>query len=353
MKARILLLITDLELGGTPTVVRELAKRLHDPPAVEVQVACLAPMGPVGMQIQSMGIAVTPLNARSALDLRALYRLCALCRRSKFDTVFSFLLHANFAASVVRLLLPQLRLIQSIQTCQPTPRWHWRLQTVVSRLAARIVVPSQSVAAAARSWSHVPGRLISVIPNAVDAATIQRRPDNGGKRIVFLGRLDPIKRVDDLLAAMQSLPGYTLHIFGDGLERARLEQLASVLKVTGHVMFHGPVEDASLALQNASVLVLPSDAEGFGLVLIEAMAAGVPVIGSQVAGIVDVIEPGVSGLLVPVRSPRALAAAISHACEDQVLRQTLIAGGHARVRAQFTWDSVIKAYRQLILPVYK
>src|SRR5437764_5617386 len=99
MARRILLLITDLEIGGTPTVVRELAVRLREPGRVEVEVACLSPWGPVADQLAAAGVAVTALGGRRAADLpRVLFRLVRLIRRGRFGTVFSFLVPANLTA---------------------------------------------------------------------------------------------------------------------------------------------------------------------------------------------------------------------------------------------------------------
>src|SRR5437773_1188049 len=93
---RILLLITDLEIGGTPTVVRELAIRLRKPPDVEIEVACLSKWGPVADQLRDSGVEVTALDARGVRDLlRVVRKLVRLIRDRKFDTVFSFLIHAN------------------------------------------------------------------------------------------------------------------------------------------------------------------------------------------------------------------------------------------------------------------
>src|SRR5947207_2512942 len=100
MPRRILLLITDLEIGGTPTVVRELAVRLHRPPNVVVVVASLARPGPVADQIRSAGITVTSLGARSTTDFRIAAQLANIIRHGRYDTVFSFLVHANAVAAL-------------------------------------------------------------------------------------------------------------------------------------------------------------------------------------------------------------------------------------------------------------
>jgi glycosyltransferase involved in cell wall biosynthesis len=98
----------------------------------------------------------------------------------------------------------------------------------------------------------------------------------------------------------------------------------------------------------ADVLVLPSLAEGFGLVLIEAMAAGVPVVATDVPGIRDVVSDGVNGLLVPPKSPQALAGAIGRVLSDRALRQMLVGNGSRIVRERFTWQQVLPMYRSLL-----
>ena len=96
MQRRILLLNTDLEIGGTPTVVRELAIRLRDATGAHIEVAGLSKSGPLCDQLAARGIRCTALGARGAWDLKIIRSLGGLLRRGKFDTVLSFLIHANF-----------------------------------------------------------------------------------------------------------------------------------------------------------------------------------------------------------------------------------------------------------------
>ena len=95
-------------------------------------------------------------------------------------------------------------------------------------------------------------------------------------------------------------------------------------------------------------VVLPSEAEGFGLVLIEAMASGIPVVATDAPGIRDVVRHEVTGLLVPVAAPRELAAAMQRIIEDPALRNQLVERGKVEVRERFSWDAVLPAYRSLL-----
>jgi glycosyltransferase involved in cell wall biosynthesis len=222
---------------------------------------------------------------------------------------------------------------------------------VIQDAAEKIVVPSPSVEEAAIRWAGVEPAKLLIIPNAVrieDFPGGRRGGEN--RRVAFVGRLDPIKRIPDLVNAVALLnTDIRLDIWGEGSRRGEIQSAINRLGLQGRATLHGAVAGPGEALEGADVLVLPSDAEGFGLVLIEAMAAGVPVIGTHVPGIRDVIEDGISGLLVPPRNPRVLANAITRVLSDASLREKLIAGGRDRVRRLYDWEVCYEKYRQLLL----
>jgi glycosyltransferase involved in cell wall biosynthesis len=365
------LLITDLEIGGTPTVVRELAVRLNDPRSVEVQVVCLSRAGPVADQLARAGIKVTACTARNpaALPIVA-WKLARHIRQQRIDTVLSFLIHANVVAAIASHVTKGVHWFQSIQTTQPRPRWHWRLQGIAQSAAGRIVVPSASVARVAQEWSHIPSEKIVVIPNAVTCGTggspvvLEPKQDTGGRfdsshqsppmplnlrRIAFVGRLDPIKRIPDLVQAMSLLDSsFRLDIYGEGSERKKIEIEIGRMNLAGRITLHGAIARPDDALKNADVLALPSEAEGFGLVLIEAMAAGVPVVATDVPGICDVVRNRETGLLVPVGKPQAMAEAIRSLMADPVRRNRLVGAAQEEVRTRYSWDVVLPQYRAIL-----
>jgi glycosyltransferase involved in cell wall biosynthesis len=349
---RLLLLITDLELGGTPTVVRELAIRLRRI-GVDVEVASLSKRGPVADQLKNAGVPVTALDATGPRDHKVLWRLIRLIRDRRFTTVFSFLLHANVMAATASLLIRDVRWIQAIQTTQPWPRWHWMFQRFTQHAAEKIVAPSPSVAAIARDWAGVPPEKIVVIPNAIDPAdwidSQSKVPAENPRPypITFLGRLDPIKDIPTLVSAVAQLsPLVHLHIYGQGADRDRIEK--SVENTKAPVTMHGSISSPQMALVTSGLLVLPSLAEGFGLVLIEAMVAGVPVVATDVPGIRDVVKSEETGLLARASDPVSLAACIRRMVEDPSLRDRLISNAAIRVRDQFTWDAVLRQYCTLL-----
>lgn len=354
MARRILLLITDLEIGGTPTVVRELATRLDAPPDVAVEVACLKGWGPVADQLRDAGVHVTALGATGVHQFPlALWRLVRLIRSSGVDTVFSFLVHANVVAAAASGFCRGVRFLQSIQTTQSEPRWHWQAQALAQGAADTIVVPSASVAEVARQRSDVPAGKLLVIPNAVDPDLFPRshvpETDPRPYPVGFIGRLDPVKRVPWIVNGVrmryEAKRDVELHVYGDGPDRPDVERVAGG---QAWVKLHGAVPAPQQALARLGLLVLCSEAEGFGLVLIEAMAAGVPVIGTRAPGIRDVVRDGETGLLVDVPSPAALSSALDRIIDGPALRARLVANGLREVRERFSWSTVISQYRSLL-----
>lgn len=355
MTRRVLFFVTDLEIGGTPTVVRELATRLHDPTGGwQMDVACLSRWGPVADEIASRGLHVTALEARSPADLpRSVARLSHLLHARQTDTLLSFLLHANVIATLATRCGTTVRLLQSIQTTQPRPAWHWPLQRLVSQAADKILVPSPSVADIAHHRCHVPHARIVILPNAIDPAdfaTITPLADSASPRVIgFIGRLDPVKRIPDLVAALSHLPANVhLHIWGAGPDLPNVLSAIDRFQVRHRTLLHGRVPRPQDALSRMHLLALPSAAEGFGLVLIEAMAARIPIVATNVPGIRDVVTDTQTGLLVPPAAPIALAAAIARVLADTSLRDRLTTAALADVHRRFSWNRVLDRYRAVL-----
>jgi D-inositol-3-phosphate glycosyltransferase len=176
---------------------------------------------------------------------------------------------------------------------------------------------------------------------------------DGHRVLLFAGRLEPLKGADTLLSAVAQLcrePRFddvvTLVIgddSGDGAaaggERRRLEMVAGDQGLSSRVRFLGAVDHEELAdyYDLADVFVMPSRTETFGLVALEAQAVGTPVVASAVGGLTEVIEDGLTGILVGARQPDAFAAAIRTLLDDPDLRERM--GEAARRRASsFTWE---------------
>jgi starch synthase len=165
--------------------------------------------------------------------------------------------------------------------------------------------------------------------------------------VLFFGRLTRQKGVFDLLEASRKfLPGTQLVLAtGKPDEPGILDDLAKAVKGRKYVVWINSMlaQKETIALYSgASVAVTPSVYEPFGIVVVEAMACGAPVVASAVGGIREIIESGQSGLLVPPKDPPALAAAVNRVLSDGTLARKLSVNGRRRVERHFTWEAAAK-----------
>jgi glycosyltransferase involved in cell wall biosynthesis len=161
----------------------------------------------------------------------------------------------------------------------------------------------------------------------------------GSNTIGFAGRLCAVKGAEHLLRAMSLLhgdfPALRLEIAGDGPLRGELESLSTSLGLQQNVRFLGWVESLQMHSMEWSALVQPSLAEALSLTALEAMAAGLPVIASNVGGLAEVVDDGKTGLLVPAADPRLLADSIRRLLVDPALAARMGEAGRNRVREKF------------------
>lgn len=219
------------------------------------------------------------------------------------------------------------------------------LRQVSRRIDAAIAV-SDAAASFVRRVAHVP---LEIVPNGVDVRAFARPgpPVEGlpvGRKILWVNRLDPQKGFEIMLRAFEMLPSeledVRLLVAGDGRDRVVVRSLPP--RVRSRILRLGTVPHEALPRYYAAADVFVSPATGqesFGVVLVEAMAAGVPVVASDIAGYREVVRDGVDGLLVPPNDPNDLAAAIRRVLSEPDLAATLKASGRSRAQA-FSWQAV-------------
>lgn len=167
--------------------------------------------------------------------------------------------------------------------------------------------------------------------------------------IGIVGRVTAVKGHRILLAALHHLGcrDIILHVFGTGPLERECMKLTSELGLEGQVVFHGFCPDVQSRLGTLDALVMPSFSEGLPFALLEAMARGIPVIASAVGGIPEVIDDGVSGVLIPPGDVTRLAEAITRLRDNPALAQALAEGGLARIRERFDADDMIRRHAML------
>lgn len=193
----------------------------------------------------------------------------------------------------------------------------------------------------------VPEDIIDIIPNGVDLSFFNgvraERPER--PRIIYIGRLIEYKHIDELLMAFSKLSlDAELYVVGVGPERKNLEELARRLGVAERTVFTGFVDDRRKVelLKSSHVFVLPSTVEGFGIALVEAMAAGTPTISADIPALREVADGGRAGLLFPPRDVDELREKLEGLLRDDALQRELSKRGHELVREKYSWDEIAK-----------
>jgi glycosyltransferase involved in cell wall biosynthesis len=206
----------------------------------------------------------------------------------------------------------------------------------------RIIAVSEGTAKRLRADVADPHRVV-VIHNAIDPAPFAPPASEPAAPVVLaLARLHARKGIADLVAAAAEVPGATFRIAGDGPERPLLERRAREMGVSDRVAFLGTRTDAAELLRACTVFVLPSLNEGLPVSVIEAMAAGRPVVATRIEGTDEIVVDGVTGILVPPGDPGALASALRAVLIDPELRMRYGRAGRERVRREFSIETMMR-----------
>jgi glycosyltransferase involved in cell wall biosynthesis len=225
------------------------------------------------------------------------------------------------------------------------------LQRGAYALSDRVVANSQAAANRLRSEAVSP-RSIRVIPNGVDAPTAVARAVRPPARAITVANLRAEKGHDvliDAIAKCRTRSAIEFQFAGDGPCRAALEARAASRGVAHRIAFLGERHDVASLLSAADLFILPSRTEAFPNGALEAMAAGLPVIASRTGGLCELIEDGVTGVLVPPGNAAALADAIVRLSEDPPYAAALGAAARRAVVEHYTLAAMTSAFSQLVL----
>jgi glycosyltransferase involved in cell wall biosynthesis len=236
-----------------------------------------------------------------------------------------------------------------------SPPERLRTESMVGQSAAAIIATCTDEVRELTAYGIAPERMY-VVPCGVDcghfhpAATQPDERQSGPPRILTIGRLVPRKGIDTVITALADVPGAELIVAGgpvagqldDDQEVRRLQKAARAAGVSSRVTFTGRVshQDVPALMRSASVVVSAPWYEPFGIVPLEAMACGTPVVVSAVGGHLDTVADGMTGLLVPPRDPAALAVRLRLLLAEPGLQRSLRRAALRRVRSRHGWDTI-------------
>jgi L-malate glycosyltransferase len=348
--------ITSFWPGGTERQTLELVRRL-DRHRFAVHVACFHREGTwlpqVEQSVDSLAeFPVAGFRSRSVIPIAAAFR--AWCLERQLDVLHAGDLYANIfglplaASAGVPVRIGSRREINPDKSLA---------QIVAQRGAysfAHRVVANSSAAAARLRREGIARRRMVCIPNGIDVTAFPL--STGGRplrRIVSVARLRPEKGLDTLVDAFASLSRVyadaTLTIVGDGPLRDSLESRIASLGLTGRVRLTGHRDDVAAVLRDHDLFALASRSEAFPNAVIEAMAAGLPVVATDVGGIPELVEHAVNGLLVPPGLPGPLARALTSLIARPSFSRALGRKARADVSARYSFERMVRQFETLYL----
>jgi glycosyltransferase involved in cell wall biosynthesis len=364
---KIIFVITGTGVGGAEKMLYHTIKGLN-PERYTARLCSLKKKGEFACRLEEEGLEVYSLNMRNETTLegwltsiRALVLLVRYFMKERPAIVHSFLFSANILARIAGYLTGVPVIISSVRVMGGEQKWHHFIDRVTAFMADHVVAVSDGVKEHVVRNAHLPERKVSTIYNgvvvgniaAIDASALMN--DIGLKAaeriLIAAGRLHRQKGYDLLLQALsvvqESFPGVKLLILGEGEEEKSLKKLAHSLELSEKVLFLGLRSDVDRLLHCSEIFVLSSRWEGFPNVLLEAMAAGKPVVATAVGGVQELVVDQLTGILVPPQDATALADAIMLLLSDKKRALAMGASGWERVLQRFSMDAMLSKTESL------
>ena len=325
------------------------------------EVGCLKGKGMVGKKLEALGIKVKYFHIEKLWHIYKLANIVSFLRQGRFDILHSYLFHANIIGRICGKLAGILIIVSSIRVCEREKLYHLWMDRITNWMVDIEICVSKEVKNFTIEKANIPEHKLEVVENGIpdsflNAVTSHRNKKAHSLVIGTVARLSEQKGIKYLLHAakrvINKFPDITFIIAGNGSQREKLGDLSIELGISDKVKFPGFRNDIPELLFVIDIFVLPSLWEGMPNVLLEAMAAGKPVIATDTGGSKDIIDSSINGILVEPGNSEALAEAILKLLEDPAQRQRLGESAKQTVKERFPIDKMIskteQVYAQLI-----
>ncbi len=361
-RTKLMLLVPTLDQSGAEKQLTLLACRLPRD-EFDVHVVALTRGGTFADELAQHGVRLTVIGKRWKFDPMAMWRLRKLIKAEQPDIVHTWLFAANAYGRLMvgRRRSPRPKLIVS-ERCVDVWKAGWQLwldQKLIKR-TDRLIGNSVAVAEFYKSIGY-PADRISVIPNGIevpeptpfdrDTLLAELEIPRGAPVIGFVGRMAKQKRVDDLVFAMALVsilrPDAHLLLVGDGPERDNLMKFARDIDIDHHTRFTGHRADAAKLLRIMDLFWIASDFEGQSNSIMEAMAAGLPVIATDIPPNRELVVDGETGFLVRVGDRAGFQQFADRILADPELARRLGDAGRERMRQNFSIDKMVATHARL------
>ena len=347
----IAVMMTSFEPGGTERQMIELIRRL-DPTRWSVHLACARARGSWFERAAEAAASVTEFPLTSFHRPAALRHAAAFalwCRKRRIVVVHTAELYSNiFGLPAAALANVPVRIGNRREINPDKTPAQIATQRAAYVFAHKVVANSQA-GVDRLLYERVPARKIALIPNGLDVGQFQPRIARAVlRKVVVVANLRPEKGHDVLLDAaadvLERFPDAHFELVGGGPELETLRACAEARRISHVFSFLGHCDDVPARLAAADIFVLPSRSEAFPNAVLEAMAAGLPIVASGVGGILELIDDQRTGLLVPPGNPRALADRVCRLMADPASAAHLGEAARAQAKARYSFDRMVAAF---------
>jgi glycosyltransferase involved in cell wall biosynthesis len=357
-------LLHSLKVGGAEVLAARLARQLARD--CRFLFVCLDELGTLGAELRGEGFHVEVLQRKPGLDWRCAWRLARFLRREQVDVLHAHQYTPFFYAVMARLMCRRPAILFT-EHGRHFPDYPRRKRIIFNRLMLqrrdRVVGVGKAVADALVTNEGIRAERVAVIYNGMDTSlfrpglhdrdTLRRELGVGSGDFVIMqvARLDYLKDHATAVRTIQRLvadfPASRLLLIGEGPEHDKIAALVEQHRLADHVRFLGLRGDVARLLHAADVFLLTSISEGIPLTLIEAMATGMPVVSTNVGGVPEVVEDGVTGYLAPAADDAALAEHLRRLAQDTLSRGHMGECGQKRAVALFSEREMHARYLDL------
>ena len=360
-RIKVLHLVTSLEVGGAQHGML-LGLPRFDSDQYEHIVCSIMDRMQMASQFREAGVEVRSLGLSRKTDIGVVLRLRALLKEIRPDVLHTYLLHGNILGRLIGRLVGVPVIIGSERTIGQARKWGRLATRLTNPLTDAVEVNSEIGGRAIERDLGVPSEKIELVRSGLDLSVFSSASRRDELRsefgvtadqhlIVYMGRLRTVKGVEfgirAFATALEQLPNIRMVLAGEGDQRNFLGSLVSELGISEQVEFLGVRNDVPELLGAADSVLMPSLTEGFPRTAIEAMAAGKPVIATNVGGTPEAVIDGETGILVPARDSDALSAAIVRLVGDTDLQARLAQAGRKRAEKNYSVDRYVSRLDEL------
>jgi len=352
-KIKLLYIITSLGLGGAEKLLLYYLKNL-DKSKYSLYVCCFREKPDDLMLEMSEFAEIFNLKVKNKFNPIVIVSIIKLIRKINPDIIHTHLFQPRVYATIAHIFSKRPVLITQKHSIVNPQKHHMfiLLEMISIWMNNKVIAISESVKKSLKKYEFISENKILVLPNCIDYKKFNNKTEReiiqNKKEIVMgtVGRLEKEKGIKYLLLAMKIIltrfPNARLEIIGDGSQYKELKEFSKKLGISNSVIFFGKFTDVIPFYKKMDIFVLPSILEGFGIVLLEAMAAEVPVIATDVDGIKEVIIDGECGILVPPKNPEAIANSVTRLIESPQLTKKIVEKGLTRAQLFDVQEHVMK-----------